>query len=217
MTVWADQMAAFDDDYRVIALDLPGHGLSGAPDGDTFTVDMYTGAIDAVVNEARLDRIVLVGHSMGVPIVSQYAASYPGRVAALVAVDGPDLSAPPDAEQAAPPSFDRAGREAAIRSFFVPQTSEALREQVLDLMLAPSDERAAAILAPFFDPSFSFVEPVDVPTLIAIAGNRPPLDTENLPANATFVQMQDTGHFLMMEQPDEFNAQLRAFLESIDY
>ena len=231
-TVWADQVAGFSDDYRVIALDLPGHGQSGAPANEAFTTALYSDAIEAVLVEAGVERAVLVGHSMGVPVIANYARAYPDRVAALVSVDGPDVpqpqspSAAPAAEEAAAPAqpfaMDRDAREAAIRSFFVPATSEDIREQVLDIMLAPSDERAAAIITPFFNPASEslLVPEPQFRHLIVFAGNRPPMNAEVLrerTATTQFVQMPETGHFLMMEQPVQFNAEMAAFLDDIEF
>jgi len=74
--------------YRVITLDLPGHGKSGAPKDGKVTTDMFARAVEAVRAEQKADRIILVGHSMGTPVIRQYAHLYPQHVAALVLVDG---------------------------------------------------------------------------------------------------------------------------------
>ena len=220
-TVWSEQIEAFKGDYQAVALDLPGHGQSGAPADEVFSVDLYTGAIESVIAELELGRVILVGHSMGVPVIAHYAARYPDRVAALIAVDGPILppSPPPEGAPSGPPAQNGISREESVRFFFVPQTPENVQAKVLGMMLAPSDERAAAILAPFYDPSFTFAEPPDVPILNVIAGNQPPLDPNaaqsNRP-NMRSVQLEGTGHFLMMERPVEFNALVGEFLQSLE-
>ena len=86
---WRDQVPAFADDYRVITLDLPGHGRSDAPPEGGFSMDLFARAVEAVRAEAGAEEIVLVGHSMGVVVIRQYALMFPERVAGLVAVDGP--------------------------------------------------------------------------------------------------------------------------------
>src|SRR5690606_16146848 len=88
-TSWAEQVQAFADDYRVITLDLPGHGRSDVPAREDFSMDLFAGAVEAVRAEAGADKVVLVGHSMGAPVIRQYALTHPERVAGLVAVDGP--------------------------------------------------------------------------------------------------------------------------------
>jgi pimeloyl-ACP methyl ester carboxylesterase len=86
---WAAQVPAFNGSHRVITLDLPGHGRSDSPKDGEFSMDLFARAVEAVRAEANAERIVLVGHSMGAPVIRQYARLFPGRVAALVAVDGP--------------------------------------------------------------------------------------------------------------------------------
>jgi pimeloyl-ACP methyl ester carboxylesterase len=54
-----------------------------------ITVSSFARALEAVRDEAKADRIVLVGHSLGAPVIRQYARLYPKDVAAPVAVDSP--------------------------------------------------------------------------------------------------------------------------------
>jgi len=86
---WAGQVPAFTKDHRVITLDLPGHGRSELPKDGKLSMDLFARAVEAVRAEAGAERIVLVGHSMGAPVIRQYAHLYPQHVAGLVAVDGP--------------------------------------------------------------------------------------------------------------------------------
>src|SRR5258708_6788922 len=73
-SIWSAQVPALvTAKYRVITLDLPGHGRSGSPKDGKFTMDLFARAIEAVREEAKVNRAVLVGHSMGTPIVRQYA------------------------------------------------------------------------------------------------------------------------------------------------
>jgi pimeloyl-ACP methyl ester carboxylesterase len=70
-TTWRKQVPALANSYRVITLDLPGHGQSGAPRDGKFTIDLFARAIESVRAEAKVNRVVLVGHSMGAPVVRQ--------------------------------------------------------------------------------------------------------------------------------------------------
>ena len=83
MNFWRMQVPAFETKSRVIAIDLPGHGRSDKPQID-YTMDLFARAIDAVLRDAKVDRAVLVGHSMGVPVVRQFYRKYPEKTRALV-------------------------------------------------------------------------------------------------------------------------------------
>src|SRR5215813_5162439 len=59
-TSWAAQVPALSKHYRVITLDLPGHGQSGSPKDGKLTMDLFARAVEAVRAEQRADKIVLV-------------------------------------------------------------------------------------------------------------------------------------------------------------
>src|SRR5919205_3315006 len=84
---WRDQIPEFAKRNRVIALDLPGHGQSDKPQ-IAYTMDLFANAVDAVMRDAKVERAVLVGHSMGTPVARQFYRKYPQKTLALVIVDG---------------------------------------------------------------------------------------------------------------------------------
>lgn len=75
--------------YRVIALDLPGHGHSGhlAAGAGYHYVD-YVQAVLAAADAMRLDRYSLLGHSLGAGIAALVAAARPGRIERLLLIEG---------------------------------------------------------------------------------------------------------------------------------
>ena len=85
---WDAQVSDLAGDYRVITLDLPGHGSSGTLRASEFSMALFARAVEAVREEAGAERIVLVGHSMGTPVIRNYALMFPEHVTALVLADG---------------------------------------------------------------------------------------------------------------------------------
>src|SRR5262249_39248029 len=69
---WAGQVGPLSKNYRVVTLDLPGHGQSGLPADGKFSVSLFARAVEAVRAETGADKVVLVGHSMGAPVIRQY-------------------------------------------------------------------------------------------------------------------------------------------------
>jgi sigma-B regulation protein RsbQ len=225
---WAAQVPAFAKKYRVITLDLPGHGRSDSPTDGRFSMDLFARAVEAVRAEAKVEKIVLVGHSMGAPVIRQYARLYPQQVAALVAVDGPlDMrqfgGGRRGQPQGPPPMTGPEGlatREKMIRSMFTPQTPEPLQKQILTMMLKAPEATAAGAMAAVFDTSIRKDDVMPMPALAVYAGTAqlPNVDEARkaLP-KLEASQIAGTGHFLMMEKPAEFNQLLTAFLDKIRY
>jgi pimeloyl-ACP methyl ester carboxylesterase len=86
-TTWIEQVPALAKEYRVVTLDLPGHGKSESPKDGKFSMDLFARAVEAVRAEVKADHVVIAGHSMGSPVVIRYAQLYPQHTVALVLVD----------------------------------------------------------------------------------------------------------------------------------
>jgi pimeloyl-ACP methyl ester carboxylesterase len=225
-TSWAAQVPALARRYRVVTLDLPGHGRSGAPADGKFSMDLFARAVESVRQESKADRVVLIGHSMGAPVIRQYARRYPQHVAALVAVDGPlDMTQFGTNGQAftPPPMTGEQGRqfrEKMIRSMFTPNTPPPLQQQIMTMMLNAPEATASGAMAAMFDPANRTADVATVPALAVYAGTAQMpnvTQTRRVLPNFDAVQMAGTGHFLMMEQPDEFNRTLSGFLDRVGF
>ncbi len=222
LSSWDAQVPAFSGAYRVVAIDLPGHGRTPVPADGKFSMTLFAQAIEAVRAEVGAGKVVLVGHSMGAPVIRQYALLYPQHVAGLVAVDGPlDMRAfPPDIARQLPSAAGPEGlnnRRTMINSMFTPATAPAVKEHVLAMMLAAPEATAVGAQAAMFDPALQSAEVINAPAMSVYSGSGlfqvDPKTTERLP-RWTGSRMAGTGHFVMMERPAEFNAMLKDFLET---
>lgn len=87
---WENQLEHFQADYRVIALDLRGHGYSDAPteaDGARYDVPELVADIEAALAVLQVpQRFILVCHSFGGALSAWYLKQNPGRVSALVII-----------------------------------------------------------------------------------------------------------------------------------
>jgi pimeloyl-ACP methyl ester carboxylesterase len=84
---WKYCFSAFSPRWRVIAPDMAGFGLSEKPDRD-YSLEGLTSWLGKFLDALRLDRVTLVGHSMGGTIALLYALQNPGRIRKL-AVSNP--------------------------------------------------------------------------------------------------------------------------------
>jgi pimeloyl-ACP methyl ester carboxylesterase len=218
-TTWTEQVPVLAKQYRVVTLDLPGHGKSDSPKDGKFSMDLFARAIDAVRAEVNVDRVILVGHSMGTPVVLRYARLYPQHTQALVFVDGlmPAGAAPPNAGMGALMGGPggRAIRQTMIRGFFSASTTPAMQTKILDMMLAAPEATAVGAMNATFDPAGQTDDIPKIPTLGIYANPSTVATRETVLAhfpNTEFTQIPGTGHFLMLEKPEEFNRLLLAFL-----
>jgi pimeloyl-ACP methyl ester carboxylesterase len=227
-TSWDANVSELSKHYRVITLDLPGHGKSGAPKDGKVTMDMFARAVEAVRAEQNVDKIILVGHSMGTPVIRQYAHLYPQHVTALVLVDGVVVAPTPPGAQAVRTPLDAdklltseglSMREGMIKGMFTPKTPRDVQEHVLKMMLGAPPATAASAMRTTFDPAYASDEVMTVPAYgifaeKSFALGATPFLKKVLP-KLDYVAMPGTGHFVMMEQPQEFNRLLMKFVEGL--
>jgi pimeloyl-ACP methyl ester carboxylesterase len=81
--VWKPLTEKLEKQFRVISVDLPGHGDSGVK-SECHTMEFLAGAVRAVVSDAGEERIVLVGHSLGGYVTLAFVELYPGLLAGYV-------------------------------------------------------------------------------------------------------------------------------------
>ncbi|MDG2416942.1 MAG: alpha/beta hydrolase [Pelagibacterales bacterium] len=74
------------DNYRMISLDLPAHGLTGAVESDLYSHKAYQNVIEEVVEILGVDKFYFVGHSMGGMIAWRYALDNMDRLNGLIII-----------------------------------------------------------------------------------------------------------------------------------
>jgi len=84
---WDCLASALAPHYRVIAMDLRGRGLSDKPPAG-YAIEHHCKDILALMNDQGLNRVILMGHSLGAFISLVFAAQHPQRVDRLILVDG---------------------------------------------------------------------------------------------------------------------------------
>ncbi len=222
---WESQLPELSRTYRIITLDLPGHGQSGSPQDGKLSMNLFVRAIEAVRKEQNAERVVLVGHSMGTAAIMQYARIYPKLSSALVLVDG-SVSMPPSAPRdrmlstAKQYGESASTREAMVQTMFTANTSEEVRKKVLSMTLAAPPATPLAAMQAFVDPAIWKEDVFPQPTLVVLGdmidATDPESDLNYMKArfpNLEYVKMAGAGHFLMLERPAEFNAILKSFLD----
>jgi pimeloyl-ACP methyl ester carboxylesterase len=93
---WDGWVRRLREDYRIVTIDLPGHGLTRTPRGYAVTRDSFADVIEATARHLRLSRFTLVGSSMGGAAAWDYASRRPDRVEALALVGAAGWTPRPD-------------------------------------------------------------------------------------------------------------------------
>ncbi len=221
-TSWSEQIPVLARKYRVITIDLPGHGQSDLPKDGKFSMDLFAKAVESVRAEANVDRVILAGHSMGGPVVYRYAQLYPEHAVALILVDSP-LFRGPDIRSFVDQSLPRVvgeegakGREAMIRGMFSAATTPELQGRILKMMLRTPEATARGAMNAMADPAVWENHVLQIPALAIFAatygGNSLDVTKSYIP-DLQFLNVPGTGHFLMMEKPAEFNQHVIAFVD----
>jgi pimeloyl-ACP methyl ester carboxylesterase len=84
--IWHNVLPELRRTHRVVTLDLPGHGRSGK-DRKVWSIAALGEDVKTVVETLHLDHVILVGHSMGGPVMLEAARLMPGKVVGMVGVD----------------------------------------------------------------------------------------------------------------------------------
>ncbi len=218
---WRGQLEPFARKFQVVAVDLAGHGESGFG-REAWTIAAFGEDVAAVVNTLSLERIILIGHSMGGDVIMEAARRLPGRVEALVWIDTyRELGTPrtPEEVQALMAPFQADYLEATrafVRSMFRAGSDEELVEQVAaDMSAAPPSVALGAMEAAItYDREVtSTLRELNLP-LVAINPDNQPTHLDSMARyGVETVLIPETGHFLMLEDPEGFN---RRLLETID-
>jgi acid phosphatase (class A) len=218
---WSANVPELAKRYRVLTLDLPGHGQSDKC--ATCTMEEFGDAVFAVMDAAKVPRGILVGHSMGGAVMLASARRQPGRIKAIVAVDAVFIDAASaekyknaGARFAGPQGME--AREKTIKSMFTPATPKPVQEQILRAMLAAPEAVAVGAMNGMFTPSFWKDDVIQIPFLQIAAGTSTWMSEEALRKRfpqAQLKRIEGTGHFLMMEKPEAFNHMLLDWVEGL--
>ncbi|MGY4537350.1 pimeloyl-ACP methyl ester carboxylesterase [Mucilaginibacter sp. UYNi724] len=217
-TYWADQVAHFGKRYRVVTIDLPGFGKSGK-NRTKWNTAAYGQDIKNVMNQLGLKNVILVGHSMAGSIVLQGAVDAPENVIALVGVDNfksvgiasadsvKDKQEYAKAISAMKKNFKAVAFDWFNQGLFYKTTSKAIKVRILN-DVAHTDSTIAIATQEWDNFNDAAMLLKAKKKLFLINSDYQPTDTTGLVAKKIpykLLIIHDTGHFPMVEKPQEFN------------
>ena len=232
-SVWHPQLAYFGTARRVIAIDYPGYGNSGA--NEVATRDDFARAALATLDALGVERAHICGLSLGGVVAIAIHALAPTRCASLILADSfavhPDGQAIHDRAVAASHAMSmRDLAEARAPVLLGATASEAIKAEVIATMGAidPAAYRCGAAAVWLADQRRRAAA-IDVPTLVLVGeedGLTPPALSHALatlagsaadhPPPVTLHMIAHAGHLANLEQPAAFNHAIDRFLRATE-
>jgi pimeloyl-ACP methyl ester carboxylesterase len=223
-TNFDSQIAHFAETHGVLAIDLPGSGGSGR-DRSSWTMESFGEDVATVVNHLGSEEVVLVGHSLGGNVTVEAALRLSGRVRGLVWVSSfrslDSVQTQSDIEKwFAPFNVDfAAAMDDLNRRNFGPNADRALVEAVTSKARTADQTRVMALLESKFHHQDAVIEAlahIDAP-VFAVNSDFKPNDEASFVRHGVELRIiPGVGHFIMMEDPESFNAELNEILRRLD-
>jgi pimeloyl-ACP methyl ester carboxylesterase len=219
-TNWIRQYTSMKNSFNIAALDLPGHGRSEGPGEQN--VAAYVEWVKKIIDGIGIFNPVLIGHSLGAAIALGFIIRYNGSVKAVVPVGG-GVKMPVNPLILEGLKQDPASIVGMAAKFSVAkQNREKFSRLIADSLLRINPE--------ILHGDFSACNDLDIAE--AVAGIRAPAlvvcgaeDKMTPPSLSQFILdripgaklalIEEAGHFVMMENPEAFNAALTDFVNSL--
>ncbi len=217
--VWQSQIDYFANNYKVVWLDLAGHGDSET-NRQKFTMSAFAQDVRSVVDKVGGEKVILVGHSMGGPIVIETARLLGEKVIGIVGVDAfhtPLASVPEETKMAFIEKLKKDYPNAlaeTVKSMFTQSANPELIDSTYKNMLAADHKMGISALYECIRWNSQ-----KAPSELRIFSNKlyningaPTVNEKAL--HESVVLMPGVGHFVAQVKPNEFNATLERIIEN---
>lgn len=219
MYVWDDFTPLLTPSVRVITVDIPGHGISEVK-GEVHTMDMVADVLHQMLKSLEIERVTMVGHSMGGYVALAFCARYPEQLDGLVLLSStpnPDTEAKRE-NRRREIALVRAGKKDALarvapEAGFAEQNRRRLRSYIDDLtecVHITEDDGIVALLGGMMERADQneMLRKSAVPQLFILGkkdGYIPVEVAEEIVANhpqAQVAWLEESGHMGFIEEPE---------------
>jgi pimeloyl-ACP methyl ester carboxylesterase len=218
---FAPQAELFSQSHQVVSLDLAGHGQSG--EGRTeWTLANFARDVEAVVNGLELESPILIGHSMGGAVCLEAAQLLGTKITGVVLVDTFAFDYGHFDESQIYHFLDslRTDFPGAIRGLIEQTTPDGTDQMLREKMISTMVKAPLSIAIPAFESllrwdALPIFQDLKIPVRCV---NGSLINSEACQRYGSFweaTQMPQAGHFLQLEDPDEFNRCLSDMLATI--
>ncbi len=150
--IWHDYKDSLSANFRLILIDLPGHGKSGMLD-DVHSMDLMADSIKAVLDHLAIETAVVVGHSMGGYVSLSFARKYSRMLKGLGLFHSTSLADSDETKQARERAIEAINRNHSkflfsfIPELFAAETKDLYQSEIQTLIDEASTMDAKALIA----------------------------------------------------------------------
>lgn len=228
---WKSQVDAFDKRYTVVTVDLGGHGASGH-ERSSWKIEDFSNDVMAVIDSLNLNKVILVGHSMGGDIILDVAYKIPDRIVGFIGIDNfKEVGVPLSPEQllqvdefmkALNGSYKETVSGYTRIALFPPNYADTTSVNRVTNDIANTDSVVAAKslsgLFEFAPKETALLKEMHSPVHLIISDFSPMLQdslAKYSKAGFGIKTMHGVGHYPMIEKPEEFNKLLSETFDEI--
>ncbi len=227
-TYWDEQVESLKSDYRVVTFDLPGFGQSGV-NRKNWAIEKFGEDVNLIMKQLKLNNVILIGHSMGGDIAVEAALNNP-KIIALIGIDNfKDVGAEYDQDTKKQISdfmemlrnnFSEIAPAYAEGSLFHSSTDSLVKTRVMNDFRNCDSVAAISTLEALIsygenesDRLHQLKMKMYLINSNASPTNKSGLDTTGMEYEV--VEIDSTGHYPMIEKPEEFNKLLKQTIKKI--
>jgi pimeloyl-ACP methyl ester carboxylesterase len=230
--MWDPQAKGLASNFRVMTMDLRGHGESEAPLW-LYTMEMFADDIKALLDHLSINQVVLAGFSMGGYVTFAFYRKYRNLVKALILADTRPQADSPEGKQGrfktAQTAHQQGGgviADAMLPKLLTAQSLQSKNDLVQSVRKIMTHTPVAGIVGDLMamagrPDSVPLLSEISCPTLILVGeqdGLTPPADAKLMAEKIKKSRLEiipAAGHLSNLEQPDHFNKAVRNFLETL--
>lgn len=231
-SMWKEQIEALKESYRTIAYDVRGHGNTETGE-DEFSIDLFAGDLVSLMDILKIDKAIICGLSMGGYIALNAVEKYPERIDALILSNTQciaDTAEGKEKRMKTIQSIKENGVEKyadeSLKNFFIPSSfsvKQKIVEEVKHMIVNTPQQTLYNTLQALANrkETCTHLENIKIPVLVIVGKEdiiTPPAMAmqmhKSIKKSSMFI-LDHAGHLSNIENQNEFNSQLRLFLDSV--
>ncbi len=220
---WKYQIKEFSKKYQVVALDLSGHGQSSAK-RKSYTMNLFGHDVASVVSQLKLNRVILVAHSLGGAVALEAKKILKDKVVGIIGVDTYQVFDVGETDERAEQFLStfksnyKGSVESYLGNLFHDNIDTSFSNSIIRDLVKMPKEIGIDIFRNILKYNYEQAVKEADPKIIAVNGDKFPININKVKKvlpKFDFKVVPNTDHFLMLENPKAFNEKLESAIEEL--